>query len=165
MTETIAITKKDGRNSSNMTDVFNRAWNIAKGREEIPEHIKGMPGGDALVGPKLEDTLRIREGPPDSHVYEEEMFGEDGDGDDDVYGEMDDAYEEQERAKEMARGIKDPRGKGEPKMPMRKPPTVRDELDSRSVKNREREEAMEEKLVREEFYAKNGRMPPTRELF
>ena len=159
-----------------MADAFDSAWLFVKegwadvdtGRRALPESIRGMPGGDALVGPKLEEVLRVREGAyddPSANVYEEELFGEDGEGDADLYEEMFQAYLDSQREKEMAEGIDDPRDKGDPEMPIAKPPTFRDELDARSIKNREKKEAMAEKLAREAYFAEHGRMPPPREIY
>ena len=138
-----------------MADAFDSAWLFVKegwadvdtGRRALPESIRGMPGGDALVGPKLEEVLRVREGAyddPSANVYEEELFGEDGEGDADLYEEMFQAYLDSQREKEMAEGIDDPRDKGDSKMPIAKPPTFREELTSRSEKKREAEEPFEE---------------------
>ena len=138
-----------------MADAFDSAWLFVKeewgdvdtGRRALPESIRSMPGGDALVGPKLREVLRIREGAygdPSANVYEEELFGEDGKGDADLYEEMFQAYLDSQREKEMAEGIDDPRDKGDPEMPIAKPPTFREELTSRSEKKREAEEPIEE---------------------
>ncbi len=154
-----------------MADAFNRAWLLVKdsdhplnfpddvgdhppgtpswadvdtGRRALPESIRGMPGGDALVGPKLEEVVRHTEYAPDRNVYEEELFGEDGDGDSAIYDEMFQAFLESQREKEMAEGIEDPRDKGDPEMPMMKPRSFREVLASRSRKKREAEEPYEE---------------------
>mgnify|MGYP003110111052 CR=1 FL=1 len=153
-----------------MADAFEMAWNLVKdsdhpldfpddpgdhpprtsnysdtitGRMALPESIRNMPGGDALVGPKLEEVLRHTEYAPDMNVYEEALFGEDGEGDADLYEEMFQAYLESQREKEMKEGIDDPRDKGYPEMPMVKPIPFRDELDARSMKNRPPEEEEE----------------------
>ena len=152
-----------------MADAFNSAWLLVKdsdhpldfpddvgmedgsladvdtGRRALDHSIRSMPGGDSLVGPKLEDILEHTEHEgAHKNVYEEELFGEDGDGDSALYEQMFQAYLDSQREKEMAEGIKDPRDKGDRIMPKAKTPTFRELLASRSKKKREAEEPYEE---------------------
>ena len=132
-----------------LADAFNSAWLLVKNDfvSVDPPYLtaRGAPGGDALVGPKLEDILEHTEHEgAHKNVYEEALFGEDGEGDAALYDLMMQAYLDSQRKKEMAEGIKDPRDKGDRMMPKAKTPTFRELLASRSKKKREAEEPYEE---------------------